>query len=60
MSNASLKEKEKQFEIGNQYGSLVIKELDNKYYWAIEDFDGVDWREISKSLYDELLKHRDK
>ena len=47
------------FEIGNQYGGLVIKEENNEYYWAIEDYDGVDWVAIPKSLYDELVKHRD-
>ena len=47
------------FEIGNQYGGLKIKEQDGKYYWTIEDCIGDDWHEIPKTLYDELVKHRD-
>ena len=50
------------FEIGNEYGSLQVKEIDGKYYWTVDGCDGCggdDWHEIQKSLYDELIKHRD-
>ena len=47
-------------EIGNYYGGLMITEIDEKYYWIIQnhdtDFSDVnEWTEIPKSLYDELL-----
>ena len=41
------------------YGSLWVKEEDGKYYWSIENWDGHDWFEISKKLFDELNKHQD-
>lgn len=48
--------------IGNYYGGLCIMEKDGKYYWLIEnyntDFDDMDeWEEISKKLWNELIKH---
>lgn len=42
--------------IGNFYGGLVVKVVDNKFYWGIEEYNDVDWQEIPKSLYDELIK----
>jgi hypothetical protein len=45
--------------IGNYYGGLSVKENDGKFYWAIEDWSGIDWEEIPKSLYDELNKYQD-
>tara|TARA_R100001530_G_scaffold35075_2_gene27401 strand:- start:1275 stop:1427 length:153 start_codon:yes stop_codon:yes gene_type:complete len=47
------------FEIGNTYGGLEIKEENNRYYWTVEGIGGGDWHEIPKSLYVELVKHRD-
>ena len=47
------------FEIGNTYGGLEIKEENNRYYWTVEGYGGGDWHEIPKSLYLELVKHRD-
>jgi len=41
-------------DICNYYGSLEIKEEDGKYFWAIENWDGYDWKEIPKYLYDSL------
>jgi hypothetical protein len=52
--------KMKEFEmkdVGNYYGGLNVKEVDGKYFWAIENYDGTDFEEIPKALYDELLKH---
>ena len=46
--------------IGNYYGRLEVKKEHDKYYWAIEDWDGFFWEEISESLYKELLKHNEK
>ena len=48
--------------IGNVYGGLLIKKENRKYYWIIEDHDTnlndlSQWVEISKTLYDELLKY---
>jgi hypothetical protein len=50
----------KQFEmkdVGNYYGGLNVKEESGEYFWAIENYDGIDFEKIPKSLYDELLKH---
>ena len=48
--------------IGNTYGGLTAKEESGKYYWIIGDYDTdfdilEEWEEISKTLYDELLKY---
>jgi hypothetical protein len=46
--------------IGNYYGALFIQNIDDKYFWIIEnygtDFEDIsEWEEIPKSLYEELL-----
>ncbi len=46
-------------EIGDYYGGLRVKEEEGKYYWGIENFDGTFYEEISKELYDCLLKHNE-
>jgi hypothetical protein len=43
--------------IGNYYGGLYIKTINDKFYWGIENHDGVEWEEISKELYELLIKH---
>ena len=45
--------------ISNYYGGLSAKEVDGKFYWSIENYDGEDWEEIPESLYRELLKFND-
>jgi hypothetical protein len=45
--------------IKNYYGGLSIKEEDGKFYWSIEDYNGDEWEEIPKSLFDELNKFED-
>lgn len=45
--------------IYNYYGGLCVKEESNKYYWSIEDWNGHDWKEITKELYDSLNKFED-
>ena len=47
------------FDIGNAYGGLEIKEKNGKYYWTIGGYEGGDWEEIPKTLYNELTKYRD-
>lgn len=42
--------------IKNYYGGLEIKKDHGKYYWGIEDYDGIDYQEIPKYLYDALVK----
>ena len=52
----------KKREIGgiyNYYAYLTVKQNSNKYYWAIEGYDGPYWEQIPKSLYDELMKFED-
>lgn len=43
--------------IGNYYGGIVAKEEGGKFYWGIEDHDGITFEEIPESLYRELAKH---
>jgi len=45
--------------IANYYGGLFIKEDDNKFYWCIPNYDGDDWDEIPKYLYDTLVKYQE-
>ena len=45
------------FDIGNHYGGLEVKEEDGKYLWGIENWDGTDFKEIPKYLYDALIKY---
>ena len=42
--------------IGNYYGGLTVKMEDEKYYWSSENYDGHNWQEIPKKLYQELLR----
>mgnify|MGYP003640463044 CR=1 FL=1 len=46
-------------EIGNYYGGLEVDEVGGKYYWSIENWDGHNWQEIPKSLFDELNNFQD-
>jgi hypothetical protein len=41
--------------IENYYGGLHVKEEDGKYYWSIENYDGHNYKEIPKYLYDSLM-----
>jgi hypothetical protein len=48
----------------NYYGGLNVQEQKGKYYWIIENYDTdlsslKKWEEISKTLYNELIKHND-
>lgn len=42
--------------IGNYYGCLSVAQENDKYYWSIENWDGHHWEEITKELYDALMK----
>jgi len=44
------------FGLYNFYGCLETKKENGKYFWAIENWDGYDWKEIPKYLYDSLKK----
>lgn len=45
--------------VGNYRGGLYVKEIDGKYYWAVEcdmyEEDEWRWEEISKNLYDACI-----
>ena len=41
--------------IGNYYGSLEVKVEGDKFYWAIENYDGSAWEEIPNYLYEALI-----
>lgn len=43
-------------DIGNYYGGLSVVESDGSYFWAIENYDGWSPEEITKELYDSLIK----
>jgi len=45
--------------IGNYYGGLDINEVEGRYYWSIEDYDGSRWEEIPEYLYISLNKFED-
>ncbi|CAM0039300.1 hypothetical protein VPHK435_0003 [Vibrio phage K435] len=45
--------------VGNAYGYLTIKEEDDKFYWSVENWSGHYWVEISKELYDCLMKNNE-
>ena len=52
-------------EIGNYYGGLSVMQKEDRYYWIIENYDTNfndihDYEEISKELYDLLIKHNNK
>ena len=46
-------------EIGNYYGGLAVMQEGDKFFWSIENYDGEEWREIPKYLFDALNKHQD-
>ena len=45
--------------IGNYYGGLNIAISDDKYYWGIENWDGTEWEEIPKYLFDAINRYED-
>lgn len=45
-------------EIGNYYGGLWVKRINNMCYWSIENYSGDNWEEIPSALFDELLKEK--
>lgn len=44
---------------GNYYGSLTVIKWDNKYWWAVENWDGYHWQEITEELYNALKKFKE-
>ena len=51
--------------IGNYYGGLFIMSYNGNYYWIIESYntdfgDITEWEEITKELYDSLIKFNNK
>jgi len=46
--------------IGNYYGCLNIKEENNKFFWGIENYDGIEYEEIPESLYKEIWNFNNK
>ena len=45
--------------IGNYYGGLSIAVSGDKYYWGIENWDGTEWEEIPKYLFDAINRYED-
>ena len=46
-------------DIGNYYGGLSIQMIDGICYWSIENYDGEDWVEIPRYLFDAINQHLD-
>lgn len=46
-------------DVCNYYGGVAVCMKDGKYYWSVENYDGHDWEQIPKSLYDELNNFQD-
>lgn len=44
-------------DIGNYYGGLNVRSEDGKFFWSIENYDGDNWDEIPKTLYDSLMEY---
>lgn len=44
-------------DISGYHGTIEVKMDREKFYWGLVDYDGVDWEEIPKYLYDALIKH---
>lgn len=45
-----------EFDVGNYYGCLSVKQEGDCYYWCVENWDGMRWSEIPKELYDALIQ----
>lgn len=45
--------------IGNYYGGLSIKMTRGVCHWSIENYDGEDWVEIPRYLFDAISQHLD-
>jgi hypothetical protein len=41
--------------IGNYYGGLSVMKEGEKYFWGIENYNGTEWEEIPKKMYDRLI-----
>lgn len=44
--------------IGNLYGTLNVKKEKDKFYCAVENWNGFYWIEIPKYLYDSLIRFK--
>ena len=42
--------------LSNYYGTVEVKKLNDKYYIQLHDWSGKDMEEISKELYNLLIK----
>ena len=45
--------------IANYYGGLSVKSEGAKFYWGIENYDGIEWEEIPASLFRALNAFED-
>lgn len=44
--------------VGNHVGGLVVRRINGRYEWGVEDTYGCEWENISEDLYLELIKHK--
>jgi hypothetical protein len=49
---AYIKDNELGFELGNYYGSLVLKHENGVYIWSVEDDDGIGFRSQVQNMGD--------
>jgi hypothetical protein len=50
-------EKEIEFNLCNYYGAVQAKQENGKFFWGLENYDGVYWEEIPEQLYKALCVH---
>ena len=47
-------------QIGNCYGDLQVEKERGKFYCGIENYDGIEWEEISEYLYQALISEEER
>jgi len=45
--------------VGNAYGFLNVNEGGGKFYWGMDNYDGILWEEIPEYLFVALNSHQD-
>ncbi len=43
------------YAVANYYGGIHVSHLNGKYFWAVENYSGFDWFEISEQLFNALI-----
>lgn len=43
--------------ISNYYGGLYVRQHEGRHQWCIENYDGLEWRDIPEDLYQVLMAY---